>query len=189
MKLLTSPFKAYVRWRHSHGFGVHSPFAYDLIKMAIRPGSYEFYGYQDIDNVVYGAGYKGYPKSRHDARLLLRLLVQLATKRLILPDGLPAMSAAASAAGVEVITFCSVAELPSPEPGDMMVTVTGILAPDEIIRRLRCGSVIFAMMPGPEEVDAIYEACNSHGLIFHGVRLLLAVPREEMAFVAYTMKF
>lgn len=189
MTLLTSPLKAYVRWRHSRGYGIHSPFAYELVKMALHPGPYEFYGYEEIDRTIFGAGYKGYPKSRSDARLLLRLLVQLRTRRLLLPAGLPAMRAAAGAAGVPCVEYSRSQDLPEPQPGDMLVTVAHNVPEFEIARRIRNVTVVFAMMPSEKATAAIYEACAPHGLIFHGVRLLLAVPREEMAFVAYTMKF
>lgn len=189
MTLLTSPFKAYVRWRHSHGYGIHSPFAYNLVKMAVRPGPYEFYGYEDIDRVTYGAGYKGYPHSRSDARLILRLLVQLHTRRLLLPDGLPAVVAAADAAAVPCVIFSTPEEIPEPHPDDMLITVSDIIPSAEIKRRLEKETTVLALMPSATQTAAIYEACAPHGLIFHGVRILLAVPRKEMAFVAYTMKF
>lgn len=191
MSFLTSPFKAYVRWRHSRGFGVHSPFAYDLVKMAVRPGgAYSFYGYDDIDRIVYGAGFKGYPGARRNARLLLRLLVQLQPHRLLLPEGLPAMKVAAGAAGVACLTYSSSSELPAPQPGDMLVAVTDNIPGGEIARRINNDTVLLALLPPGDEVEAVYEACRDHkGLILHGVRLLLAVPRKEMAFVAYTMNF
>lgn len=36
------------RWRHSHGYGVHSPFAYDMIVNTLR-GRDPYYAYQHID--------------------------------------------------------------------------------------------------------------------------------------------
>lgn len=39
-------FNWYLRWRHSHGFGVHSPFAFDFLCSELRPqGGYAYYGY------------------------------------------------------------------------------------------------------------------------------------------------
>ena len=190
MEFLMSPFKAYVRWRHSRGFGVHSPFAYTLVKMAVSPGQYGYYGYSLIDNVILRPGFKGYPHAREDARLLLRLLVQLKSRRLLVPEGLPAMCAAAEGAGISCLRFKEgrASSLPKPHPGDFLVATPGMLSTDQLTERLKQGTAILAVSPSEEYIDTIYKAC-SRGLIFHGVRLLLAVPREEMAFVAYTMKF
>ena len=43
--------ETYKRWRHTRGYGVHSPFAYSLVKEVVRPGrKYGHYGYEEIDN-------------------------------------------------------------------------------------------------------------------------------------------
>ena len=46
---MMNPFReiweGYLRWRHSHGFGVHSPYAYHIVTGVIRPGDYGYYGY------------------------------------------------------------------------------------------------------------------------------------------------
>ncbi len=190
MELLMSPFKAYVRWRHYRGFGVHSPFAYTLVTMAVNPGDYGYYGYSRIDNVILRPGFKGYPHARNDARLLLRLLVQLGSRRLLVPEGLPAMCAAAEGAGISCLRFKEGKPntLPKAHPGDFLVATPGQPPIEQIEERLKAGTAVLALSPSEECVDAMYKACE-RGLIFHGVRLLLAVPREEMAFVAYTMKF
>lgn len=44
---------ALVRWRHSHGFGVHSPSAFRLIREVINPPSlYAYYAYADIEAIA-----------------------------------------------------------------------------------------------------------------------------------------
>lgn len=55
---------AYRRWRHSHGFGVHSPFAYRFItEVLCLPKVYAYYSYLEI------------PKG--DLRTLFRVAVRL----------------------------------------------------------------------------------------------------------------
>ncbi len=45
----------YKRWRHGHGFGVHSPYAYRLVRDVLRPGrGYAYYAYADIDRLLEG---------------------------------------------------------------------------------------------------------------------------------------
>lgn len=59
------------RWRHSRGFGVHSPFAYRIITDAIRlKDEYAYYGYSEICRVCRKSRNL---KAEKDARLLLRL--------------------------------------------------------------------------------------------------------------------
>ncbi len=58
------------RWRHSRGFGVHSPFAYRIITDAIRlKDEYAYYGYTEIKRVCRKSRNLEFEK---DARLLLR---------------------------------------------------------------------------------------------------------------------
>ena len=77
-------FTPYLRWRHSKGFGVHSPYAFSLVNDVVRPGIYHFYSYLEIDNHLKG-------KERHDGRLFnlikftLRLMIFLKSKRLVTP--------------------------------------------------------------------------------------------------------
>lgn len=187
MTILQSPFKAYVRWRHSRGYGVHSPFAYNLVKMAVKPGDYGFYGYEDIDNAIQSPGFKGYHRVRKDARLLLRLLVCLGCSRLVLPEGLPALKAAADGADIRHAVFRK-KSVPAPRKGDFLVSTEGVTGQDILSTYLDAGVPVMAIEPDPETARLLYKACKK-GLIFHGTRLIVAIPRQEMAFVAYTMKF
>lgn len=54
----------YKRWRHGHGYGVHSPFAYRMVREVLRPpNSYAYYAENDLPHA--------------ELRLLYRLLVDL----------------------------------------------------------------------------------------------------------------
>ena len=61
----------YLRWRHSKGFGVHSPFAYNLVTTVVRPGIYGYYGYDDIESAIYEEtdNPDGDPALENDAQL------------------------------------------------------------------------------------------------------------------------
>lgn len=187
MNLISNPLKAYVRWRHSHGYGVHSPFAYNIVSMAVKPGEYGYYGYDDIDRVIVSPTFKGYPHARKDARLLLRLLVNLRSRRLILPPGLPLLCAAAQGSGIRFHQF-KAKSIPAPQQGDFLVTTPGQPASDEIIKFMEAGIPVMAISPDPETISLLYKSCKK-GLILHGTRIIVAIPRQEMAFVSYTMKF
>ena len=63
-----SPFTLYRWWRHSRGFGVHSPWAYSLIMEALRPHGTN-YAY-DMLNAAIG-------RRRRLARMVMRVLEHL----------------------------------------------------------------------------------------------------------------
>ena len=197
-----NPWKAYIRWRHRRGFGVHSPFAYNLVNTAINPGKYGYYGYARIDRVILSSAFEGYPQLRKDARLVLRLLINLECVRLLLPEALPepalkamrAVSAGASAYTVVIRSGSNIkphkkdllfadgsipyGDLHSPLPGH----------PADLSTRIEAGSAVMLVNPTPGQIEALYHACR-HGVIFEGTRVIVAVPRKDMAFVSYPMQF
>lgn len=62
------------RYRHSRGFGVHSPWAYDIVRH-ILPESCAYYAYHDI-NRIFGA-------DARLARMVYRLLVHLNPQEIV----------------------------------------------------------------------------------------------------------
>lgn len=48
MKLIDRILSYPTRWRHTHGFGVHSPFAYHFITRVLREKKAEYYAYAEI---------------------------------------------------------------------------------------------------------------------------------------------
>ena len=63
--------ESYKRWRHTRGYGVHSPYAYSVVKEVVRPGRrYAYYGYDDIDNAIDSNAVR---HARRMATTLLRL--------------------------------------------------------------------------------------------------------------------
>lgn len=69
------------KWRTSHGFGVHSTFAYNLITKVLRQTSAHYYAYAEIDSLCPKGrrtgvtdNFSGFHYAIPDARLLFRLL-------------------------------------------------------------------------------------------------------------------
>lgn len=71
------------RWRHTHGYGVHSPLAYRIVKDCIRPDSkYGFYSDAYLD-FEYHEDRKGLKNSR----MIIRLVNLLRPSRIWYPNG------------------------------------------------------------------------------------------------------
>lgn len=69
------------RWRHTHGYGVHSPLAYKLVKDCVHPDDrYAFY----VDSKIYSTA-ADYDEGRY-LRLLIRLIHTLKCKIVWIPD-------------------------------------------------------------------------------------------------------
>ena len=69
------------RIRNSRGFGVHSPFAYNLARLVVRPSKgYAYYGYAAIDRTCCRDRSN---TTRDAARMLLRLLTFLTSSGML----------------------------------------------------------------------------------------------------------
>lgn len=79
MRLTLRPATAFAkylsRWRHGHGFGVHSPWAYRIITEVIGESA-KYYAYPEID-ALFG-------KRRKTARQVFRLLLHLQPGKVII---------------------------------------------------------------------------------------------------------
>lgn len=80
---------AYLRLRHSHGFGVHSPLAYNFVKRVITPVNEIYYGYDDIEREFLDAKGEYTKRERKVAELLLRASVFLKAGSVYFHEGLP----------------------------------------------------------------------------------------------------
>lgn len=65
----------YKRWRHGHGFGVHSPFAYRMVREVLRP-SHDT-GYYAYDDLARARRHHPALISARETELLYRILVDL----------------------------------------------------------------------------------------------------------------
>lgn len=189
MNPLAAIGKAYVRWRHSRGYGVHSPFAYDLVDRAISPGNYAYYGYSAIDRTLLSPMTVSYPRERHDARLLLRILVALKTKVLfIYPPDQPVFASAGRGAGCSVVEMSSQTIPDCDNPSDSFLLVRNEFPlKGGCIGWLTHGGALMVVDPTPGARSRITR-WNGGGLLLEGTRIIIAVPRQEMVHTRYSMK-
>ena len=89
----------YRAWRHSRGFGVHSPFAYRLIRDALRPPrGYAYYAdfYPDLDPAFDQTQDSGDDSLFIKPRILLRVALYL-RRTLFEPNSIPLLACVPSA--------------------------------------------------------------------------------------------
>lgn len=179
----------YKRWRHSRGFGVHSPFAYDLVKNAIAPGrDYSYYGYYDIDCAMLKTGADVDTHMRHDARLLLRLLVFLRTKNMLLyPGNQMVLVRTAKAAGVRCRELTK-GSLTAATHETLIVIEGNTPLQEGIAEAIGRGAAVMTLDPD-DKLRALIAGSMTNGLSMEGKRILIAIPRQQMAPTSYSMKF
>lgn len=177
-------FLTFRRWRHSNGYGVHSPCVYRLVKLALNPKrGYVYYGYSDIEETL-SSGEPGGRIKRKDARLLLRLIVSCNAGRVVVETVPPVwMAAACSAAGVGI----SIASECTPESRDIL-----LLRGDEGVvcagRWLQSRATVISFDPGKVLRKALGTE-RTCGFLVDGKRIMISSGRDGMAFVKYDMKF
>lgn len=189
MNPLRALSETYIRWRHSRGYGVHSPFAYNLVKTAVRPPrGYGYYGYYDIDRALLYPDAGEYPRLRSDAMLLLRMLATLRSHRLLLyPPVMPVFEAAADSCGVKCIPLKE-GKIPALKNGDFLLVKGKFPHPRAIEDVLSQGVPVMAIDPSQSLMKTL-KGFSGKGVLLEGTRIIAAIPNQDMAFVRYTMKF
>lgn len=150
-------------WRHSRGFGIHSPFAFRFVtEVLCQPLHY--YAYSDI------------PADR-SLRLLLRLVLSFRPRRVCV------MSAQSDILGRAVRAASSAVVLADSSP-DMLVVDVATTPPDRYLPLLSPGVHAVFFKASPADVDAILSARQA-GMTFSNRRGTLVVasythiPRQD----------
>lgn len=175
---------SYKRWRHTHGFGVHSPFAYDLVKNVVKPGRrYAWYGYADIEAA---AAAERLPRTAEkEARMFLRLLCRLQPESLFLPKGISqAFHAAARAASSKM----RIERLPKRAAECRMIASHGEFIPLDVLRKhLQTPGNVVVLRGYPEGWERSLFESLPDGLMIQSRRNLFIISREEMRKISYDM--
>ncbi len=176
--------EAYKRWRHTRGYGVHSPFAYSVVKEVIRPGRrYAYYGYEDIDCAL-GRG-EGV-RARRMARTLLRLAAFLDTDRVFMPnshDTTPYRTALRAACSRIHITSA----MHEAESCDLICSTGEYIPLERLVCLLRQPGRTLALRDAPDGWAGILFDSIGEGLMFHGRKNVLIFSRPDMQKVSYSI--
>ena len=181
LSVLAAP---YLRWRHSKGYGVHSPYAFSIVESCIRPGPYGYYGYQAIERILMRQNLEKWHKK--EAFLILRLAINIPARKLIVSQKDMLISAIAKAADIP-LTILNKGGKQNLE-GGFIVCKKGDMTEEKIIEMVGEGLSALVFNPSKNLVKKITTVV-SRGMIMEGKRVLLVVPRNEMSLVSYKMKF
>lgn len=192
-----SVWNAYLRWRHSMGFGVHSPFAYKFVTDVLRPGDYGYYAYGKIGEQLKGP-------EKYDAGLILyvkfliRLAIFLKTGRIItLPDcRAPEIAAKALNISFENLSLDYSSEK-SPKAFEFLKNDLFIIegetdqrGDDLLQKAILSEAVVMARQPG-QKIKDLLSVPRETGLLLYDSHTILLMPRREMRFLSYplTLRF
>lgn len=172
------------RWRNSHGFGVHSPFGFQLVEQVIkRQSGYAYYAYADIDRCC-----RRHPSSRAtagEAKMLLRLACMLKIDRAFLPkDAHKAFFLAlrSAASGVKFSHNPAKTEI-----CDLVASRKDMIACDKLCSFISHPDRTLLIKDIPDGwCDRVFAAMNE-GIMIIGKRNVIVISRRQMQKVSYVM--
>ena len=177
-----SPFKWYIKWRHSKGFGVHSPYAYRFVTDVLRPESYGYYSYWEIEDQLRR-------EERTDNKFLnlikftIRLAVFLNSKRIVSERKSRLAEVVARCLKLERIRI-SKSENFSFQDNDLLI-LSGENANETLLRNaIGKGIPVFAIHPSHKEKE-ILETPIARGLLLKDSSRIILIPRPEMSYTSY----
>lgn len=173
----------YLRWRHSRGFGVHSPYAYSFIMDVLRPGPYRYYSDLEVENHLKGNEYHDH-RFIHLIRFTIRLAIFLKSKRIITSSSFARLAEIAAASLGKPFLVIKNSKNVTLEPGDFLITGKSDIKISFLEEAIGKGIPVYALDPS-NEIRHSLETPIERGLLFTDKKSLILIPREEMSYVAY----
>lgn len=173
---------SYLRWRHSKGFGVHSPYAYKFVTSVLKPGKYGYYAYDEINRFLPEQS-RGNLSITMPAEFLIRLCIFLDTGRVVtshLKDR--AILSGPLALGISCREI-GAGENFKFKKGDLLI-VEGDAEEKLLKDAINEGIPVLALRP-KQKLKMILTRPLDKGVLFEGNKNMLLIPRDEMEYVAY----
>ncbi|MDE5869009.1 MAG: hypothetical protein K2H18_02150 [Muribaculaceae bacterium] len=190
---------SYKALRHTYGFGVHSPFAFNLVKDVVRPGrGYGWYGYEDIDAAVnsrrgglnedIGAAVNSRRdslKTERQAKMFLRLLSFLNPRSLFLPLGIDPLFYIAAKASDKRMRIERKPKMAC--ECEMIATHASFISLDRLKEHIAKPGNSIVIMDLPDGwADALFELLPE-GLMLHSKRNAIIIHRPDMMKLSYNI--
>lgn len=176
---------SFKRWRHSKGYGVHSPYAFNFVNDVLRPGRYGLYSYLELDDHLR-------PEERFNisfsnlVKFTLRLTVFLETKRIISLGPSRLSELVAKCLKIPYVVFSGKEPLGFIK-GDLLIIEDSDNDKERVRQAIEDYKIpVFAINPDINS-RRILETPISRGLLLNGKHRMILIPRKEMAYTAYDM--
>lgn len=183
--ILRSLAEKYKRLRHSHGFGVHSPFGYRVVgRVVLLPRGYGYYSERYLERPETGLS------DTHElsgCRLLGRLAIETDARSAYIQENLPAGYA-------NYLRFIrsDIRLERRPEGADTcaLICISGTAEAEWGARRIGDTNPPAALLALDVDDATARRLCDAmpEGLCLRGKRNLILMPRAEMRKVIYTVK-
>lgn len=176
----------YLRWRHSKGYGVHSPYAYRFITDVLKPGNYGYYAYHELERLNRNLK-SGRASFFHESRFLIRLILFLKARRVIaLGEQIPEARIVAKA--LKLVYYCceSSSNL-TLKAGDFLIIPRGATVTREILDEAVEKNVALLAIKPSTELREMLTAPLEYGVLFEGENRILLIPRKETQYVSYSI--
>ena len=183
MNILRRLCRSYLRWRHTRGYGVHSPLAYRIVCDVLQEHD-RYYAYPEIDAATRSSE-RGCGRCMRRARMLHRLASRFPALRAETGENLhPAMKLAVGEAKYSG-SHPQASSLIAAQ-GDEARSVIGRLP--EMCTEARNGRVILALFSLTQvEIDELWEGMDC-GVLLAGRDAAIAVLDAGVSKVRYTVR-
>lgn len=177
-------FQRYIRWRHSRGFGVHSPYAYRFVTDVLRPGDYAYYAYEKAETLLKDEEIRQY-KFFNRIKFLIRLANFLKTERVIsCPPHCRLTDISSEALSLPCLSPTSKIKF---KAGDFLIIVNNDKDSLPMVRNaIEAEIPVYAVNP-TAEIRKIMETPLGKGLLLKGKKSILLIPRKDMEYVRYIL--
>lgn len=169
------------RWRNTRGFGVHSPFGFQIVKRVIKsPGGYAYYAYADIEHCCHKD--HTVKKTAEEAKMLLRLTCMVKADSIFLTPDCPKAFKTALRGANSKIRFIS---NPSRLSGCDIAAISFPTSPNEA-QVLSNGAEAVALSDGAEAValsdgaEAEAEGKAAIGPSLNALKDFISLPEKTL---------
>lgn len=172
------------RWRNSHGFGVHSPFGYQLVERVIKcTKDYAYYAYADIDRCCRREHY--HKSIASEAKMLLRLVCFLKPHSFYLPPD------SEKAFYLTLKRFNSTLRIvrnpAKADSCDIIATCGNNIPIDTLKDYITSPGKSILLKDAPESwSESLFEAIDE-GIMIRGKKNTILISRPEMQKISYQM--
>lgn len=172
--------ESYKRLRHTHGYGVHSPFAFEMLEKILPHRGYSYYADDEIDNSA-----RSHKESRR-ARMIHRLVARYGLCDVwVSPEVSPCLLQAIRKAGTGLKVRKDAADMLRSQ---FILDCNESLTPERIVELLRSADRMIMILDCGENVAGTIGREGFPGLMFYSPDCLLMASRKGMRFTSYSVR-